>query len=981
MSIHFLSKEEIDQLNLLPKEIPRADLTRAFELSKEDQHLLKGLRGDHNRLGVALLLGCLRHLGFFPTDIPDASSESVDYVGKQLTIEPTLLEQYGRREKTLNSHQHLVLLHLGFRRASPIDLLDLEQWLLERALEHDKPKLLFELACDQLRRNKIVRPGITQLARMVGTARAEAERVSSLRLQPQLTQNTRDFLDGLLVSESGHSQLPWLQHTPSSNTTAAILKTLDKLAFLNKHNVADWVLTSLTPNRLKWLAKKGSCASTQGLRELKEQARYPILMAFLQEALYTFTDAVIEMVDARLWELYNEAKHSFKHDRLAATQTINETLTVFKHIGQILLDKSINDATVRKLALDHLAEGQLELALTKADQLIRPDDDDFSDYFAKGHSKVEKFSRRFLNHMVFQASSHDEGLLEGLEIIKAIHNGAKRKLPTTAPTAFIPLSWIKEVFTDDGLEWKSYEIAALWVLRQKLRSGDVYVKHSRRFTELERYLIPKRDWPAQRGDAPGLLGVPLTAETFLKERFTLLKTLAHKVETLLSVEHSSIRQENGEIIVTPLEMDKPTTELKALRKLIDGRLPKCSITDILIEVDNWTGFSDAFQHLDNIQSRDRELLTQQYACLIAQACNIGFKPMAEAADLPYNKLLWCNRWYLRDTTLDDALTILINYHHMLPFSEFWGTGLLSSSDGQRFPVRGNTRKARALSRYFGYGKGITFYTWTSDQFSQYGSKVIPSTIRDATYVLDAILDNETDLDIIEHTTDTAGYTEIVFALFSLLGLTFSPRIRDLADQQLYRPASLILETLPLLTSHLTNTLNEQRISYHWDEMLRYALSLKKGYGTASLLIQKLQAYPRQHPISKALQEFGRLEKTIHILRWYEDIYTRKRVSRQLNKGEALHYLRSHLLFGKHGEIEGMEDEPLDLQVACLNLVTNAIVIFNTVHIAKAVEDLKREGHDIHDNDLARIWPSRFSHINFLGKYHFNVDNIRPGERF
>jgi TnpA family transposase len=172
-------------------------------------------------------------------------------------------------------------------------------------------------------------------------------------------------------------------------------------------------------------------------------------------------------------------------------------------------------------------------------------------------------------------------------------------------------------------------------------------------------------------------------------------------------------------------------------------------------------------------------------------------------------------------------------------------------------------------------------------------------------------------------------------------------------QQLYRPASLKVETLPLLSPHLAHILNEERIRYHWNDMPRYALSLKKGYGTASLLIQKLQAYPREHPMSKVLQEFGRLEKMLHILRWYEGIYTRKRISRQLNKGEALHYLRSHLLFGKHGEIEGLEDEPLDLQAACLNLVTNAIIIFNTVHMTKAVDDLRREGHNIRADDLAR----------------------------
>lgn len=87
-----------------------------------------------------------------------------------------------------------------------------------------------------------------------------------------------------------------------------------------------------------------------------------------------------------------------------------------------------------------------------------------------------------------------------------------------------------------------------------------------------------------------------------------------------------------------------------------------------------------------------------------------------------------------------------------------------------------------MLRYFGYRPGVTFHTWTSAQFSQYGGKAVASTIRDATYVLDEILANETELPILEHTTNTSGYTEIILALFDLLGLTFGPRIKDLQDQ-------------------------------------------------------------------------------------------------------------------------------------------------------------------------------------------------------
>ena len=181
--------------------------------------------------------------------------------------------------------------------------------------------------------------------------------------------------------------------------------------------------------------------------------------------------------------------------------------------------------------------------------------------------------------------------------------------------------------------------------------------------------------------------------------------------------------------------------------------------------------------------------------------------MATSAELSYQHLNWCNTWYIRDDTLREANTALINYHYRLSLSQLWGGGMLSSSDGQRFPVKGSVRQGRALPRYFGYGKGITFYSWTSDQFSQYGSKAVPTTVRDATYVLDEILNNETELPILEHTTDTADYTELIFALFDLLGLQFSPRIRDLADQQLYRTSSVNLEKYPNLKSHLPGVIN------------------------------------------------------------------------------------------------------------------------------------------------------------------------------
>ncbi len=275
--------------------------------------------------------------------------------------------------------------------------------------------------------------------------------------------------------------------------------------------------------------------------------------------------------------------------------------------------------------------------------------------------------------------------------------------------------------------------------------------------------------------------------------------------------------------------------------------------------------------------------------------------------------------------------------------------MLSSSDGQRFPVSGKNRHARACPPTLGYGQGLTFYSWTSDQLSQYGSKPVIITARDATYVLDAILGNETELAILEHTTDTAGATEIIFALFDLLGLRFTPRLRDIGSRRLYRSGAIDLHNYPRLQPHITGRINRQRVLDWWDEMLRAAGSMKLGHVTASLLVQKLQAYPQQNALAQALQEYGRLVRTLHVLRWYANNEDRRRV---------------------------MRGEELVNQASCLNLVTNAVIVWNTVYMAEAVAQLKREGYPVHESDLAHIWPTRYEHINVYGRYHFNIEEAR-----
>ena len=232
-------------------------------------------------------------------------------------------------------------------------------------------------------------------------------------------------------------------------------------------------------------------------------------------------------------------------------------------------------------------------------------------------------------------------------------------------------------------------------------------------------------------------------------------------------------------------------------------------------------------------------------------------------------------------------------------------------------------------------------THSLDQYAQYGSKVVPATLRDATVVLNENIDNETDLSLAEHTTDTAGYSDIIFALFDLMNLFFYPRIRDLTDQRLYKIRG---QNWTYPNHKFTGTLNPDNIQLHWDELLRLAGSIKSGRVTASLFLSKLQAYPRQNHLTYVLQAYGQLIKTCFILRYLQSQSLRQRMYPQPNKGEELHALRAWLWFGNKDVIRRKQQEAQSEATWCLTLLTNCVLLWNAVYMQEMLQQLRARGY-------------------------------------
>ena len=206
-----------------------------------------------------------------------------------------------------------------------------------------------------------------------------------------------------------------------------------------------------------------------------------------------------------------------------------------------------------------------------------------------------------------------------------------------------------------------------------------------------------------------------------------------------------------------------------------------------MEVDEWTGFTARFTHIKSGEAAgDKTLLL---TAILADAINLGLTKMAESCPgTTYAKLSWLQAWHIRDETYSAALADLVNAQFRHPFAGNWGDGTTSSSDGQRFKAGGHAEAGGNVNPKYGSEPGRSvlhacFRPVRAVSYQGHQCRRARCHLR----ARRACSTMRSDLRIEEHYTDTAGFTDHVFALMHLLGFRFAPRIRDLADKQLFVP--------------------------------------------------------------------------------------------------------------------------------------------------------------------------------------------------
>ena len=815
-----LTVEQRRQFTRFPSVVPQQALVDHFTLSSADLAFVRQQRGSHNRLGIAIQLGTLRYLGRTLTDTPFVPQRVIDHVADQLNIAPEAFARYGERVNTFDEHLEKIRLAYAYRDYVWPAPLHLARHLLPVALHSDQVYPLIEQALVQMRKQRIIAPGMTTIEHLIHRVLRLARWIVDRRLAGALSTSQRTALDALLKTPEAEidlSLLAWLRLPSPRPSNPGMAHLLDRIQLLRDLALPD-LPTSVAGTRARQMAARARHYPAQVLLQFSPVQRRALLFTHLVHLELELVDQWLDMFDRWLGDLMRKGRNVQKHRLYRSAKTLNRVVNTFATAIEALFEARRLGSDPFETVFAVVDEEHLSRALDTAREHMRPANLDYRDLLQRRYTLRRKQLLAMFNTLSFAAVPGEHSALAALQHVARLQNEYGKRVETIEQavregTLMAPLEhlkhtrWKRHALSGNEINANYYEMAAFQRLKQGLRAGDIAVHSSNRYREFESYLLNDVEWVRLKQKSDTGLAVSDDPDEYLEEVQDKIAERLSAVQASLKNDGPVILDKDGSLKLKALESTRPAS-VKEWRAKIYARMPWVQLSEVVIEVDGWTRFLDSFTHLSSGMPTTEDQKPALIAALMATGMNLGLTRMAQATDLSYRQLAWAADWHFREETLRAAQAVLDDFVLDQPYSGHWGSGVTSMSDGMRFPVNVQAANAVYNPRYFGYRRGITIVTHSADIWMPFETQVI-NDVREALYVIDALCHNETDFDILEHYTDHAGYTFHVFALCRMLGFRFAPRIRGITRQYLYtvKPIEVSTAIEPLLTCTPISTPN------------------------------------------------------------------------------------------------------------------------------------------------------------------------------
>ncbi|MEE3067426.1 MAG: Tn3 family transposase [Actinomycetota bacterium] len=981
--------------------LSRQELERYCYLDDEDRRLIAARRRDYNRLGFAVQVVTVRHLGMFladPLDVPPALM--IEYLAEQLEIsDPSMVKRYTDREKTKLEHAWEIQQVYGLKPFGEMES-ELTSWIVDQAwMTGDGPKAIFGDAVTWLRKRQALLPGITTLERLIGDGRNAADARLWRQLGEQLTSESASALLRLLEvpAEGGQkvSELERLRKGVFKASSKGMLAALRRVVDLQAVGVDSIDVRAIPPRRLTGLATYGLASKAAALRRLPtREQRLAVLAATVVVLSARAVDDVLETFDMLMTtKLLSKAERESREEKLRRYPRVSRNAGKLAAAVKVLLEMvEVNQDVGLGVVLDMIEKtvtrAELRHAVQAVDELVPADDAELDGQrlieLAGKFATVRPFLSMLMDTIEFGATSDGAAVLAAMKTLaELLTSRSSGKIPANLLDArkvdhdLIVGAWKRLIYTpgrpEGTVDRNSYTICVLEQFHRHLKHRSIFAVRSSRWRDPRAHLLAGEAWEAARDAGMNALGLPAAPTQLLTDHATALETAYRELAARLGEDTPASIDADGKLHVAALDAKAEPASLVDLRRRVEAMIPRVDLPELVTEVMSWhPGFTEAFTHTSGNEARVADLGLSVAAVLCSYAMNVGFKPVTTPGvdALTRDRLLHVDQCYVRAETIEAANAVLVDAQADIPLAQAWGGGLVASVDGMRFVVPVRTHNARPNPKYFGRKLGITWLNMLNDQSAGLAGKVLRGTPRDSLHTIDVIVSQHGGRIPEVIITDTGSYSDIVFGLLHLIGRQYRPQLANLPDQRLWR-IDARADYGPL-DKAARGVIDTAKIAAHWEDMCRIAVSIHSGEVSAHEVTRMISRDGQPTALGQAIAHFGRIFKTLHILRLADDEPYRREGKAQSNLVEGRHDLARTIYHGRKGEMtrayyEGMED-----QLSALGLVLNCVVVWNTVYENRALAALRAGGYPVLDTDVERLSAFVRAHIGIDGHYSFHL---------
>jgi hypothetical protein len=615
-------------------------LARYFHLDRSDREIIDGLRGDHNRLGFALMLGSARFLGVFPgadLEMPDSVTA---FLISQLGLKeaPCLKGYFDHKNGQRIRHLAMIRERYGFTEFTDNGpaRFRLSRWLYALCWSgDDHPGPLFERATSWLVVNKVLLPGVSVLERFVGRIRDRAQKRLWNRLVATLDEKQRERIAKLFgeASESSFAALDALRTVPTQRSSSEFLHHLDRLEAIRAFDLRPSPPKGVPVASLERLARVARAGKPSAIAALQEPRRTATVAALFHTLETAAQDDAAELAEALITDLVKDAEAADKKARLRSLRDLDDAALLLRDMATLVCkEDALPLDQWRKALFEQFPRDDLLAAMAEVDTIAKPHD---AKPYAELRTRWRRARRLFLNivtRLEMDAAPGGKAVQEAVRYLARIADWSNAKMHD-APMAAIPKARQSQVLDREGrvADPKAYVFAIIDAWRTAIKRRDIFASPGTRYGDPRRGLLDGTTWQASKLVVCRALNRSLDAETEIIGLARLLdaayRTVADRAASNSDLRFETVKGKTR-IIVIPLDRLDDTESLRTLRPAIQGRMPKASIPDLFLEVMQRTSFANAFTHLSEQQAQVEHFETSLSAALIAEACNIGTEPVS-----------------------------------------------------------------------------------------------------------------------------------------------------------------------------------------------------------------------------------------------------------------------------------------------------------------------------------------------------------------